>query len=70
VLLLLAVGAKSHVEIASVSDTLAVVYLLIAWVKFCAPLYTGCVLFSALSILFATVAENCAKAFVAGSAQD
>ena len=70
VLLLLAMGAKSHVEIASVSDTLAVVYLLIAWVKLCAPLYTGCVLFSALSILFATVAENCAKAFVAGSAQD
>jgi hypothetical protein len=70
VLLLLAMGAKSHVEIASVSDTLAVVYLLIAWVKLCAPLYTGCVLFSALSILFATVAENCAKAFVAGSARD
>ncbi|MBR3863181.1 MAG: zinc ribbon domain-containing protein [Clostridia bacterium] len=70
VLVLLAMGVKAHVDIALVSDTLTVLYLLIAHVKFCAPLYTASVLFAALSLLFGTVAENFAKAFIVKSLQD
>lgn len=70
VLFWLAMGVKAHVDIALVSDTLTVLYLLIAQVKLCAPLYTASVLFAALSLLFGTVAGNFAKAFVVKSLQD
>lgn len=70
VLFWLAMGVKAHVDFALVWDTLTVVYLLIAQVKLCAPLYTASVLFAALSLLFGTVAENLARAFIVKSLQD
>lgn len=70
VLLLLATGIKADIDAALVSDTLTVLYLLIAQVKSCAPLYTAGMLCAALSILFGTVAGNFAKAFVVKSLED
>ncbi|MBR2010526.1 MAG: hypothetical protein IKA06_02090 [Clostridia bacterium] len=67
VLLLLTTGIKAHVDATVVSDTLTVLYLLIAQVKSCAPLYTAGVLCASLSILFGAVAGNLAKAFVVKS---
>ncbi|MBQ9802480.1 MAG: hypothetical protein IJW51_05365 [Clostridia bacterium] len=61
---------RAHVDFASVSDTLTLVYLVIAWAKAYCKLLSAGVMLCALSLALATVAGNLSRAFVSRAIED
>lgn len=64
-LLLLLFGARAHVDFANVADTLTLMYLLLAFAKSGAALYTTGILLCTLSIVLSNIAGGFFRAFVA-----
>lgn len=69
-LMLLATPMRAHIDFANISDTLALVYLVIAWARAYHKLLSVGVIICALSLALATVAGNLSRAFVSRAVED
>ena len=58
-------GTRAHVDPANVDETLALLYLLLAFVRGSGRLYTAGILTAALSLVLSNVAGGFARGFVA-----